>query len=89
MVSSFEVKDIYEDLVADATSVIVPGGSFRMQKRVNALVRASSRRKATFTSCGVFGNTGYVFNDFQNDFEVIDVDGEQEREVCRPIISNI
>lgn len=71
------------------TCLLAPGGDFRTSKKLNQLLRSSSHlHKAKFISCNVYGNCGYVFNDFQAGFEVLDVDGEQSKDVkCPPNFS--
>ena len=88
---SFDVDNIASEYFLHANAVVVPDGSFRLLKKVNAALRASSlsvgemkeqsRGRTTFTACTVLGNCGFVFNDFQREFEVVDVDGEREKEV--------
>jgi hypothetical protein len=36
---------------------------------------------AKMIACNVYGNIGYIFNDFLNYFEIEDVDGEDIKEV--------
>lgn len=85
---SLDVDKISSDYFLHATAVVIPGGSFRLLKKINGALRASSskgqnQQKTSFTACNVLGNCGFVFNDFQREFEVVDVDGERDKEVLR------
>eukprot|EP01036_Dinobryon_divergens_P032035 gene32035-41543_t len=87
---SLDVDEFASEHFLHATAVVIPGGSFRLLKKINAALRASSsqeknHQKTSFTACNVLGNCGFVFNDFQREFEVVDVDGERDKEV--PLLS--
>ena len=60
------------------TSVIATNVPFTSLIKIDNLCRSA---KVTLTAATVYGNCGYVFNDFLKKFQILDLDGEPVKEV--------
>ena len=82
-------RDIFDNQTIFAsnefTSIIGANIPFSKLRKIDNLCRST---KVTLTSASVYGNCGYVFNDFLKKFEVLDTDGETTKEVFRKAFIN-
>lgn len=58
--------------------VVSVGNSLEYNKRINNICR---KARALFVASNLYGNIGYIFDDFLGNFTVTDADGEVGKEV--------
>ena len=78
----FSVRDVFKNQTIlssfNFTSVIAANIPLNRLKKIDTLCRQS---KVLLTTASVYGNSGYVFNNFFKKFHIFDSDGESVKEV--------